>query len=258
MILSGCKISGYNYLGKPTLASLGSLIFHWDYRLSIELKPTGSLRSLGDQSVNGFNLSGLSKLYEDGIGTIGTTSGAKGQVKPPLKALHDGTPHFLFAVLRYDNPSNVGASGTFIVQTGLVSVGAGITFSISAAGNQVQHLFRDDSGANISSQLTGVNTMPEDSNFRLVTFTLYGPTGANNSRITIADQSYLATRELSFGTNDASMLSAFRFGVTDITRIKTIGAYNLSGKSPSQIDQFVAMFNQVLKQDTEYASLITI
>jgi hypothetical protein len=121
----------------------------------------------------------------------------------------------------------------------------------------MQHVFINDSN-NLGNHITPSNTLPEDNTFRLITFTYYGSgAGANNARITIANNSYLRTTAPTFG-NGVSRYLRITGGATDNFRLKATGAYSLTGKTIAEVNNFYNVFISTLKQDSEYAGLTTI
>jgi hypothetical protein len=269
MIIRGTKISGLNFIGKKSLSSIGNLLFQYDYRKSIQsINYLGIdlVVSLGDLSKNNFNLSQgqfqrRPQLYSDGIGTNVSAGASQDLIGIPsslLKVLHDGTPHLLFAVARYSNPSNLVDVIQF-VRTGGVSVSAGIDWRINGSSNQLSHRFLGDSGISLTQHQSGLDTVSEGTDFKLIMYVYYGDSISNNGRHIISNQSYYATRSLTLSDQDTNNFRCFiTGGVGDVARIKTVGCYDLSGKNVSEINLFIDEFIELLKEDTEYSTLITI
>jgi hypothetical protein len=269
MIIQGKKISGYSYIGNPSLGTIANPLFWFDYRKGIEtvlFSSTRRVRALNDLSNNDFNVfqttnSNAPVLYTDSLGGIGTNgSGCQlnmPTISPKLKVLHTGVPYFIAFVAAYNNPTDASATGTYAARTGVASSLPGMFFAILAGTNQIQHLFRNDSGTNIGSHNSGNNTVPEDTTYRLFTFTYYGSGESDNSVITIANNSYTTTRNPTFGTGQNDVLRIFRFGVQDITRYKLLISYDLTGKTVSEIDSFRTSFFNTIKSDSEYSGLTT-
>jgi hypothetical protein len=268
MIVSGLRVSGMGFRGKKTLASIGNMLFWYDYRNAVSVINSGGfdyVTAMADLTGNGFNLtqplaSQRMVRHSDGIGQpSGITSATRVLRAVPdarLKCLHDGSPHMLFFVSRYNNPTDV-TQNTLMMRTYGTGSAPGINMAIStAANNLVNHQFRNDAGSPISTQSSATDSWPEDSTYRLGMFIYYGSGGSSNSKIVIGNTSYVATRNPSFSTgNPGTMLFLQTSSTEDIIRTKTWGGYNLTGKTTLQIDAFVTDFTNTLKSDIEYAAL---
>jgi hypothetical protein len=270
MKVSGYKISGGSYVGRPTLATIGNMLFWYDYRYSYEVENQGGndmLVSWGDLSPSGIHLikaqtSTRLQRHSDGVGQVAGVSASRNigtsDIGSKVNVMHNGGAYMAFAVMRYNNPSNV------IQNTGFVSsyrpgTTPGISFFLRTSDHAIVHEFRGAAGASLGAQVSGAGTVPQDSTYRLVTYTYYGLGGSNNSIIRIADSTtHTATRNPGLQTSDAGgIFVSTSNGAADLVRIKCVGAYNLSGKTTTQINDFLALFYSMLKSDPEYATLIT-
>lgn len=267
MIFSGTNLKGVNTIGKATLGSIGDLLLHYDYRMGVQTVNVSGLdlvTNVSDLSSNNFNLSQSTSsrrpaLYSDGFGSaLSSSNNMQGTPNSLLKCLHDGTAHLIFAVQQFDNPTNVDQR-PIILSTGQLGSGAGILVQTLAVSNNFGLTTYNSSGTSLGNATTGNNTVPEDSTFRLLMRIYYGSgAGANNNKLVIANSTYLQTYSPAFSNASPIRLQSLGFGTTLNSKIKTVGAYNLSGKSVIDIDNFVQLFISVLKEDSEYSGLITI
>jgi len=270
--VSGFKAKGFRLNSKRTLQSIGDLKFCLDYRFARTVTNYSGVDkvdqwnsiasdpySLKQSVVNSKPL-----VYSDGFGynpalfSGGVLTGVSGA---NLKFLHDGTAHLLFAVHKYDNPSNSNLNFVLLQTAPVVGGLPGARLQIVGLNNRVQHNFYDDTGT-LDSYETASNAMPESSTaFTLIMYIYYGSGGSNNSRVIInATQLTATTRNPTFGTLTPFTLRTLGIGSTIPInhRTKLIGAYNLAGKSALQIDAFLSLFVATLKEDAEYATLTTI
>jgi hypothetical protein len=265
----GFDAKGFDFVGQPTLGTIGNLVFRYDYRFGLTtqlISGQNRILTLADLGPNGLDLQALSarqpRLFSDGIGTIGSSCELRylGDRLDLLTPLHNGTPHFFYTVLQCDNPTNAAQQSQVLVTSNTGKPGTQFLVDTSGSNNRFGQGYQNNAGAGAGQQLTAIGTLPEDSTFRLITFTWYGNGGSNNSRITIGNQSYSASRNLTLGTDNPNRFLVFNMtnATQDIVRFKTCGAYILAGKSIAQIDAFVTTFHQTLKRDSEYANLLTI
>jgi hypothetical protein len=278
MILSGLKISGYNYIGRTTLSTIATPICWYDWRFGRTdgVVVGGALRvaSLADLSPNNFLLeanvgtSNKPMILSDGIGmddTIGTKNAAifrKLGTNPKYETLHKGNPFLIMAVIKpIVFSSFVNLLGTQISST--VS-SAGLRFRIDGSGgnNRLQLSIHNDAGTGVINVNTGTGTISTGS-FYFIAAQYYGSgSGSNNLKIWINNTQYTFTANPTFGTGACPLLAiahgagglasnAFEFSQ------KFAIAYDLTGKSTAEIDAFRILAINTLKSDLEYSSLVT-
>jgi hypothetical protein len=260
MILKNKIISGYNYSSTPNLATIGSLISWYDYRRGVDFRVISGVNrvtSINDLSPNGFSLVGNTSnravLESD---HITATAGLARYISTPsgvLTPLHNGNPILSFAVIDYSNPSNANVGIIEFIDTGTGTGTAGFRFAITTSTKSINTQYFNNAGTTLGAQGT---TAIEDNQYRLVMYVYYGLNAKSNNReLNYGTSTVSATFNPTFGTNNPTRLtSAF----SNQIKIKTWGAYDLSGKTVSEIDSFKDLFIATLKRDPEYSSLITI
>jgi hypothetical protein len=270
MILRGSILKGLNFIGRPSLSSIGNLVYHFDYRFANVIQDYSGVNRItewtsltGDANLTRSTTStARPRTYVDGFGSdFGVNENnnlfTNAILFDKYLPLHDSTPHMIWSVQYYDNPSNV-SSGTEIIKT-IPTVGgqAGFRLTILPANNQMRHEFASNAGA-LQAYTSPSNSLPE-TQVSIFVCILYG-TGSNNWKTIINSTSYTATRSPTWGTNNPIILQLLTKSAAANSpniRLKSTGAYNLSGKSVSEIDSLVTTFYSVLKSDLEYASLTT-
>jgi hypothetical protein len=268
MILSGLKVSGYNYIGRPTLATIGNPAYWFDYRFNLVTQTYSSVlraNSLGDLSTNSLLLQSTPVsantrrpvVFSDGLGmdaanlAITAFSGAAGG---KLDFIHKGAPHLLMCVIKI-----TGTTGNNI---SFPSIGTapGFGFRIANFPNPLLSAITfNDAGSNIGAQNTAANSIPLDE-FILVHRLYYGSgTGSNNTKMWIKDSQSTFTFNPTFGTNTASpdKISAWNSNGSVDYRMKMCIGYDLTGKSIAECDAFRTLAVNTLKSDLEYSSLVT-
>jgi hypothetical protein len=259
MIISAAKIQGYNYVATPNLATIGKLICWYDYRRGVDTRLISSVNrvlSITDLSPNGFNLvsnttnrASLESTY------ITATAGLARYISTPsslLTPLHNGSPVLVFGVLDYSNPTSANAGTIEFIDTATNTGTAGFRMAIVTSTKGLNSQYWNNAGTTLGSQGT---TLIEDSNYRLFAYVYYGLSAkANNRELNYGTTTVAATFNPTFGTNNPLRLtSAF----SNQIKLKTWGAYDLTGKTVSEIDDFKTLFVNTLKRDPEYSSIIT-
>lgn len=266
MKVSGYKISGGSYIGRASLGTVAEPLFWYDHRFNNSQDPTGrhgiwnSLTSLGStqtQSIVSRKLyyhtspvSGYGYKIGDGFSTYQTL----GNHYPALDVMHKGANAWMFSIVFYWKQTDSGTSGaTSLIRTGLT---AGITGIIDHNQPRIRLQTRGSSST-INNLATATNSVPDDQ-VSIVTFVFYGDTSSNNYRIIINNSN---TNFTSNPTYDTASSEYLRFGlpVTQLNDfiIKMMIAYDLSGKSRSEVDSILSTYYTVLKTDSEYSSLVT-
>jgi hypothetical protein len=272
MIITGINIKGINYLGAPTLGSIGDLKLWLEFRKAAETVVDGA---------SDLRLSTWTDLRSDLLFRANTSAQRpfvlsngfsckissennviiRPSITPDLSFLHDGTPNLFSFVLVYNNPSNLAAPNGITFSTGFISAtnGQGFSFGIIPGQNRLAlNKYGDASATPLQNHPTPIDSLPEDaSNQLLVSAIYYGNGLSNNSKIWIGGTSYSETKSTDLTTTAAPTRATLTIrGLTD-SRLKLITAYNLSGKSVAEIDLFYTSFISTLKLDPEYANVIT-
>jgi hypothetical protein len=276
MILSASKISGYNYTATPTLGTIAEPIcwFDWRFGRTDGNVVGGALRvnSLNDLSPNNFLLEArLNRIDQpmvlsDGLGmddTIGTKAPAvfrRNGSNSKYEIFHKGNPFLIMAVVKPIIPaSNLNFFGTNSSNTTSV---AGLRFRANAANNRLELSFRNDAGTLITNVVTPNNSVPTG-DFLFIAAQYYGGgTGSNNLKIWINNTQYTFTANPTFGTGTCPELCAWQGAGGTVSSAyefsqKLAIAYNLTGKTSSEIDDFRTLAITTLKRDPEYSSLTT-
>jgi hypothetical protein len=269
MIVRGSILKGMNSLGAPSLASIGDMRLWIDFRKAVNsIDVSGDLRVedvtdlRSDLLLRRLTVGTRPLLQSDGFAVKLVTENntlQKTASLPALACLHDGTPHLLSMIIKYDNPSNVGG-GVLGFQTGInvASGGQGISFFVSGITNRITCIrYTDNSATPVHNHAPASNTLPKSPTDQLLVSAIYYGNGlSNNSKIWIGGTAYTATV-----TGTLSSLAPNRASLTvrDILplRIQLITAYSLEGKSVSEIDAFYTNFITTLKKDDYYTSVIT-
>jgi hypothetical protein len=277
MILSASKISGYNYTASPTLGTIAEPICWFDWRFGREDRVySGVTRvfTINDLSPNNFLLEGSTTnantsrpmLLSDGIGmdiNISTTRGASLQrqiTDSKYEILHKGNPFLIMNVVKPVTLDNF----IFLLSTNGATTAvppAGLRFRIDSVNSRVDLLIRNDAGTAIVNVNTGTGSI-STGGFTFIAAQYYGSgSGSNNLKIWINNNQYTFTANPTFGTGVCAILRAFSSagppGNTSDFSTKLGIAYDLTGKTASEIDDFRTLAITTLKRDPEYSSLTT-
>jgi hypothetical protein len=259
MIASGHTISKYNYIGAPNLQTIGTQIFHYDYRKGAVISG-GRVSSWSDLGPNSMTLTGegFRRLYDDtdgfGDDANGVTVQMTASFKPALNKLHDGSAFLFFAVV------NFPAAPTALNRLAFTSMPAntpGQEFAIINTTGVFRCVVQNDSDTAIINNSSAA--IPTNEFILLMRYYYGSGTGANNTKTVVKNVTSTFTNNPTFGTANCSNLIVGKgsAGSGDNYRIKTIGAYDLTGKTTGQVDTFVSTFISTLKTDTEYSALVT-
>lgn len=270
MIAKGAILKGMNFIGSPSLGSIGDLKLWLDFRKATETVLDGSdvrletwtdLRS--DLLYRRNTLVQRPLVVSSGLACKVNTENnvmIRPVAVPDLSFLHNGTPHLISMVVIYDNPENLGAPNGISFSTGQNATtpnGQGIGFVIQPSNRLQITRYGDASATAIHNHITAVDTVPENSSNQLLLSAIYYGNGlSNNSKLWIGGSSYTATLTGTLSSAAATRSTATIRGLTS-SRLKLITAYNLSGNSVSEIDAFYSNFISTLKLDSEYSSVIT-
>lgn len=275
MILNGYKVYGYNYLGEPTLGSIGELIQWHDWRFGrVDGTFSGATRAftLNDLSQNGFLLEGSSTgggntrpmVLADGLGmddTIATKAAAnfrKLGTNSKYEVFHKGNPFLIMCVVK---PIVISSNLNFFA-TSLAGTKAGFRMRFTTTNSRLELLVWDDSGTSLGVNQTAVNSIVAGNTYFICAQYYGSGTGSNNLKMWINNTQYTFTYNPTFGTGPCDGLYAWQ-GAGGIAANayefsqKLAVSYNLTGKSTVQIDAFRALAITTLKQDSEYSSLVT-
>lgn len=260
MIVSGGKIQGMTHVGKSTLETIGTVIFHYDYRFNANIV-SGRVTSWGDLGPNQFTLTaeGFRQFYSasDGFGDggNGVTVQMSSVYKTALKKLHDGSPFLWFAVVSFPAAPD---SLTNLTITSQDTGKAGQQFAIVNSTGVFRCVVQNSSDtAIINNSSAAIPT----SEFILLMRVYYGSgTGSNNTKTYVKSTLSTFTNNPTFSSGDSSarlIIGKNNAGVGDDWKLKTVGCYDLTGKTTGQIDSFQSLFITTLKTDSEYSSLVT-
>lgn len=264
-------LKGVRIRGRKTFASLAPLLFHYDYRVGVTTSMSGSTKLVDiwlDQTSNSLNvkqpaINRKEALLSDRIAWVNGSSYAMFGNPPGSKvnALHNGNPHMIMGVFRYDNPSNV-SNNMILFSSGQANTFPGMTFQVLGATNNIGHTFFGASGTSLGNHQAGTNTVPESASVDVFfMYTFYGSgAGTNNSRITVNNTNYFATRSLAHTASNAGrvFVNCGTSGNYMDAGIRMMLAYDLSGRNTTQINQVVSDATTLLKSISEYSSVITI
>jgi hypothetical protein len=265
MIIKGsAKITGLGFRGQKTLLSIGNAIHLFDYRKGIADLSAARVPSWGDLGPNGHvliqpNTSRRPMRLADGIGDDGTLADNASLYSTPtaaLNKLHDGSAVMQFAVMKIDEVDAVN------ILLGITSPGAGVMapgqlFQYLGATQRISFRVYNDAAGILSTQ--AMTAMVPSGKDVLIMRLYYGSgTGSNNHKLYCENVVESFTLNPAFGS---AQCSRFTFGKSSTTTmdaaVKMMGAYDLSGKTISQINDFVPIFCDTLKSDNEFATLIT-
>jgi hypothetical protein len=257
-MMEGFEINGWSYIGKPNLQSIGELIFLYDYRTAE--KSGGRVHRWNDLGPNGLDLTAESfrRFYDDTDGFGDDANGVTVQMtapfKPVLNKLHLGNPFLFFAVV------NFPAAPTSLNRLAITSTPTntpGQEFAIINTTGVFRSVVQNDSDTAIVNNSSAA--IPTNEFILLMRYYYGSGTGANNTKTVVKNVTSTFTNNPTFGTANCSNLIVGKgsAGSGDNYRIKTIGAYDLTGKTTGQVDSFVTLFISTLKSDSEYSSLVT-
>jgi hypothetical protein len=260
MMISGIKAQGISHIGKSTLETIGTIIFHYDYRFNA-IVSGGRVSSWGDLGPNAATLTaeGFRRFYSaaDGFGDGGNAVAVQmnAPYRAAMKKLHDGSPFLWFAVVSFPAAPD---SLTRLTITSQESSRAGQEFAIINTTGVFRCVVQNDSDSAIINNSSAAIPTNE---FILLMRQYYGSgTGSNNTKTYVKSTLSSFTNNPTFGTGDASsrmIIGKNNAGAGDNWKLKTVGCYDLTGKSTAQIDSFQALFIQTLKSDSEYSALVT-
>jgi hypothetical protein len=259
MILSGHKLYGYEYIGVPNLQTIGTLIFHYDYRrgATIEGGRVSAWRDLGPNSLT-LTAESFRRFYDDtdgfGDDANAVTVQMRASFKPALNKLHLGNPFLFFAVVNFPAAPSALNRLAFTSQPANT---AGQEFAIINTTGVFRCVVQNDSDTAIVNNSSAA--IPTNEFILLMRYYYGSGTGSNNTKTVVKSTTSTFTSNPTFGTGNCSdlIIGKNSAGTGDNYRIKTIGAYDLTGKNSSQVDSFVATFISTLKSDPEYSSLVT-
>lgn len=269
MIIQATRLEGYNYIASPTLSTIGKLFTYYDYRNGVSLSPFAGFTDrvinwsdLSDNNYalnNGGNLTQSSKIEVDGIGDSGSTATRLETVATTqeIGKLHTDNPFLLFAVVRL-NTLDGNTINLLTTQRNLTQASFRAVIDFSSDRLLIQ--WRNDAGALVKSGST-LNSVLPTSNFVLIQLVYKGVSaGANNLEYYIAD--YTETDTITAGTfgtlNTPAYLSVLGASGTTDFNAKMQACWDLSGKTPAEIDAFRLLAINTLKLDPEYSALTTI
>lgn len=259
--LSGYDISGYELKGAQDMLSIGEVIFTHDYRFNVQRTPgeTDRIEFWGDLGPNAVDLSAASfrRFYDatDGFGDGGNavTVQMTSPWRPILKALHDGTAFVYYAVVNF--PAAPDALNRLFI-TSLGTSMPGMAAEIVNSTGVFRCVVQNDSDTGIINNSTSAIPFNE---FIFLARVYYGSgTGSNNAKSILKNAVTNFTANPTFGTGngDKFLVGKNSAGSGDNYRIKRHGAYRLAGKSINDINAFFNLMTTVLKQDSEYSSLV--
>lgn len=259
MIIAGHSIKGHTHIGKSTIESIGAVIFHYDYRFNAVIS-SGRVSSWGDLGPHGINLTaeGFRRLYSsaDGFGDGGNavTVLMTAAFKTPLNILHNGSPYLWFAVVNFPAAPTALARMSF---TSMPASTPGQVMEIVNTTGVFRCTVQDASDTAIITSSTAA--IPTNENILLMRQYYGSGTGSNNAKSWVKSTLTQATSNPTFSSANCGplLLGKGSAGSGDNWKIKTVGAYDLTGKSSAQIDTFRDLFITTLKSDTEYSSLVT-
>jgi hypothetical protein len=266
MILSGLKVSGYNYIGRPTLATIGNPAYWFDYRFNLVTQTySGVLRanSLGDLSINSLLLQSIPvssntrrpKVYSDGIGHDDNLTAFRGSANSNLNFLLQGKAHLIISVFKLNA---VGGNTLSLFSSGRTGSASYLFIVNPTSGDQ--RLFvrcNNDAGSTLFTNQTPIESLPLDEFCFIATLYYGGGTGSNNRKIWIKNSQYTFTSNPTYGTGDPDTFTVINSNGTVNYKLKMGVGYNLDGKSISECDAFFTLAVNTLKSDSEYSSLVT-
>jgi hypothetical protein len=262
MILSGAKLSGVNYIGTPSLNTIGTPAWYFDYRFNRTSQLYSGIErvnSLGDLSPSQIVLQSgpvssntrRPKVFSDSIGmddNITNFSGSNFSGRADFVVR--GAPCLMMAVVSINDA--IGNTINFPGSSGSPS----FNFRVEISNMRLSCVFVNDAGSNIGNNVTPVSSIPLNE-FILVQRLYYGSgTGSNNLKMIIKNSVTTLTYNPTFASNSLGTFNFSSNGTVD-HRFKMSIGYDLTGKSPAQCDAFQALAVATLKADPEYASLVT-
>jgi hypothetical protein len=264
MIVRGAIFRGLNFIGKRTLASIGKLIFWYDYRLAVTLDSSDNVISLDDLSPNSLNLfperndTKLSK-NTNGIGTTNPSVIKRMRfiLKNAINVLHNGNAWAYFLVGKWDKTTSPFLIFDAIF-TGALGSQTGMYIRIETSVMRVENRIVNGSGTILFSTVTPVDSIPDNSEFFLE-IVFYGTGVTNGFRIRIngvtVHQSTRTSSSWATGPSSVNTMYASNSGSNGSAFIKTHFAYDLTGKTQTEINSLVGEARAKLKEDSEYSSI---
>lgn len=268
MIVEGAIMSGLEIITEASLSTIGEVVYWHDHDKAVGFLDTNRANSWGDQSINGFTLTQgqaarLPRKYSDGIGIVAGDTGQPFLRSTltdfsKLKCLSDGSAHLLIDVIYHSNTGQI--ANDIIKRTGGPSfTSAGFVYQI-LTNNSLSHTLYNDAGTSLGNHATGANSVPQDTR-SIVMYTYYGRLAmSNNSRLTINNVNYSITRDPVFGTGNPKAMDTFfpQSSLGNTAKHELSIAYNLTGKTITQVNDFVTLALTTLKKDSRFSGLTTI
>jgi hypothetical protein len=267
MIISGYKVSGYNYLGQVQLRSIGKVLYHYDDRFGLESQVYSSVlraNSLQDLSTLGLSLNSSQvsnnitrpRILANGLGANNANASAVnliGNYRTELGLIHKGNPVFQMFVAKLDN--TVGSSVNFF--STLLSGKAGAQLRLLPGTRSLNFICLNNAGTNIRNYGTATNSVPLNE-ICMFAHLYYGAgTGSSNSKLWIKNVRSDFTSNPTHGTDEAVLYNNFSsIGNVEFEKQMSVG-YDLTGKNISQCDAFAQIAFNTVKLDTRYSSLLT-
>lgn len=261
--LTGGRHKGGVYTTRKTLGALGKLIFWYDYRVGAVENGSGRILSLRDQSPNGYaafstvspviDADGIGK--DDGMGSVAMKSTAPTGF---LKIFHDGRAWLLYTVLR--NFTAVDQNRA-VLRTDSLSGNSPTTCGVRIyASNSMICQIKNES----NTQTMNGPSIPLDE-WVLCRYIYYGDDSTDNLKMIAKTTIQSRTRTITPSSNNEEVDAKFLFNTrtsgnnpaSDIGRQKLTLAYDVTGKTRSEIDALDLLIVATIKEDPEYSSLVT-
>lgn len=254
---SGFQVSGMKLSSGVTLNSIGDPRFHWDYRVNVEPILEAGVQRVAQwvDQINNITLVKRSnanprpEIMPDGIGNSdGSLSSVWSRAFIPIekqdlfKPFTNLTPTSIYYVFK--KVSLGSGSGEF--HLGLFN---------GADSINVAPTITRGGGARYRPS-TSVQAIVPDNEFVLARFTHYGGDGANN--ITMRVKTTSVNISLTSSSEDATYFNLRQVNGENLEwRMQKMIGYVHDGLTPTQINNFDALFCSVLKLDPHYASIVT-
>lgn len=253
------------------LANIGDVIFGLDYRFGAQIQNDGSvdkLRTLYPVASNyGFSGTGQSDLSkcltdfgDDGFGfdSPGFDPEIFYYVNRPISEPLFGQrflgtdPYVIFTVGKKDSTGDTTNAALSLLSLRNAANTATI-LNFRPFIRQGTLILRKGSEIETSSS----NTLPNNE-FNLITQIYYGA-GSNNVRQRVKTSETISTNSAATITDGAygAMFQGLNITVSSTSKFrwKTSWAYNMAGKTPTEINAFCVLFENTLKQESVYATL---
>jgi len=267
--VSGGSVKGLSFPGSKTLASVGDQLFWFDYRSLVELENTDKMLRWGDLGKYGLNLTksfgggDTRPIFYTGEGVGYNDSATSYSLYPvagpnlsKFNIFHNGTPHIIYVVAKVKFKTGAGNAQFGSLVTYLANPNTGAGFRIDSLNRRIRRFF--ENGTTEQSFSTGNNIFSDDT-YTLFKFIHYGTGFSNNVKLQAAATSSLYSQTITLTTNNYTTVR-FLYNITSggfDVRVKMMTAYDLTGKTVSDINDFDTAFVSTLKQDSEYSGLTT-